>query len=77
MRKIKIGLIMLVAGIVIFALSLIAFVINACTASDVTLAWILFGGIMLGLVLFIVSIVILFIANIGQIKQYLNSITKL
>lgn len=81
-KKRKIYLIMVFAGIALFFVSMISFIILAVstegnvTSSDVSLAWFLFALIILGTLLSFIGVILYILLNKEKIKDYLNKITK-
>ena len=73
-KKIKFELILIVVGLIIFFISMLSFIINACTIQNVVLAWVLFGVIMLACILFIWGIILFLLHNKEKIKNYLDEI---
>ena len=57
-KKINLHLIFVIVGIIIFSLSMLAFIINACTAQNIILAWLLFAFIILGSGLLLVGLIL-------------------
>jgi hypothetical protein len=53
---------------------MLGFVVNACTAQNITLAWILLIMILISCVLFVVGVVLFLINNKEKIKKYLKEI---
>jgi uncharacterized membrane protein len=51
-----------------------SFIINACTAQNITLAWILLIMILISCVLLVVGVVLFLINNKEKIKKYLKEI---
>ena len=75
-KKIKKELILLIIGMMLFFLSMLSFVINACTIQNITLAWILFVLIMVACILVVWGFILFFINNKEKIRKYLDEITK-
>ena len=75
-KKIKKELILLIIGMMLFFLSMLSFVINACTIQNITLAWILFILIMVACILVVWGFILFFINNKEKIRKYLDEITK-
>jgi hypothetical protein len=51
-----------------------SFIINACTAQNITLAWILLIIILLSCILFVVGVILFLIKNKEKIRKYLKEI---
>ena len=75
-KKIKLELILIIVGIIIFFLSMLSFVINACTLQNISLAWFLFAFIILGSGLVLGGMILFIMHNKDKIKNYLDEITK-
>ena len=75
-KKFKLEIILILVGLILFFVSMLGFVINACLNQNITLAWILFAIIMIGTLLFISGIILFLIRNKDKIKKYINEITK-
>lgn len=73
-KKINIAYLLIIGGIVLFALSMLAFIINACTISNVPLAWVLLGLIFLGSGMLLVGLILIIFKNKDRIKKYLDEI---
>ena len=73
-KKIKIDIILIVISLILFFISMLGFVVNACTAQNITLAWILLIMILISCVLFVVGVVLFLINNKEKIKKYLKEI---
>lgn len=74
-KKISLDKLFIILGIISFIISMLGFIINACTSSNVTLAWILLGFIILGSGLFLVGVIMLIVQNKDKIKKYLEEIS--
>ena len=74
-KKISLDKLLIIIGIVIFFISMIVFIINACTSRRVPLAWVLLAFIILGSGAFLIGIIILIIRNKEKIKKYLDEIS--
>ena len=75
-KKIKLEFILLIIGMMLFFLSMLSFVINACTIQNITLAWILFALIMIACVLVVWGLVLFVTNNKEKIRKYLDEITR-
>ena len=75
-KKIKLEYILLVCGMLLFFLSMLSFVINACTIQNVSLAWFLFALIILGSALVLWGMILFIVHNKEKIRKYLDEITK-
>ena len=75
-KKIKLEFILLIIGMMLFFLSMLSFVINACTIQNITLAWILFALIMIACVLVVWGLVLFVANNKEKIRKYLDEITR-
>ncbi len=61
-------------GIGVFSLAMMAFIINACTAMNITLAWILFGVMIFGFGLFLFGSICYIKLDYERIKEYFRKI---
>ena len=75
-KKIKLEFILLISGMILFFISMLSFVINACTIQNVSLAWFLFALIILGSALVIWGMILFILHNKEKIRKYLDEITK-
>ena len=73
-KKIKTDIILIVIGLILFFISMFSFIINACTAQNITLAWILLIIILLSCILFVVGVILFLIKNKEKIRKYLKEI---
>lgn len=73
-KKIKVEIIFIICGLILFFISMLSFIINACTIQNIILAWILFAIILVGCILFIAGIILFIIGNKDKIKKYLEEI---
>ena len=71
-KKINLFYLLLIIGLIVFFLSMLFFVVNAITAQDITIAWLLFAFIILGSGLILVSLIVYLMKNKERIKQYLE-----
>lgn len=74
MKKINFISLLIILGFVIFGLSMIAFVINACTIQNIAFAWIMLALIFLGSGMLLVGLILLLYKNKDKIKEYLDKI---
>lgn len=75
-KKINLHLLFLIIGLIVFFLSMLGFVINACTIQNIPLAWILFSFIILGSGLVLVGLIMYLIKNKEKIQNYLDELLK-
>ena len=75
-KKIKIELLFIIIGIILFFLSMLSFVINACTTQNVSLAWFLLAFIILGSGLVLYGLILFLLHNKDKVKKYLDEIIK-
>ena len=73
-KKINFISLLIILGFVIFGLSMIAFVINACTIQKIAFAWIMLALIFLGSGMLLVGLILLLFKNKDKIKEYLDKI---
>ena len=74
MTKATICKIGIFGGIVLFMSLMFAFIINACTWMNVTLAWWLFGGMFLAFIIFLMASIFYIKLNYEKIKAYIKKI---
>ena len=75
-KKIKLELTFIIIGMILFFVSMLAFIINACTSQNLSLAWFLLAFIILGSGLVLYGLILFIIRNKDKIKNYLNDIIK-
>ena len=73
-KKINYITILIVSGIILFGLSMLAFVVNACTIQNIAFAWVMLGLIFLGSGLLLIGLILLLFKNKDRIKKYLDEI---
>ena len=73
-KKIKIDIILIIISLILFFISMLSFIINACTIQNITFAWVLLIIILTSCVLFIIGVIIFLIKNKEKIKKYLKEI---
>ena len=73
-KKTKKEIVLIIIGLILFFISMLSFIVNACTIQNIPLAWVLLTVIFISCILFIVGIVLFLINNKEKIKNYLKEI---
>lgn len=73
-KKINYIIILIIGGIILFTLSMLTFIINACTISNVPLAWVMLGLIFIGSGMLLVGLILMLFKNKDKIKDYIEKI---
>lgn len=75
-KKFSLYIILTIVGISIFIISMISFIVNACTIQNIPLAWVLFAFIILGSGTSIIGMILYIFQNKDKIKEYIDNLTK-
>ena len=70
LTKTKLWSTLVVVGLVIFAIGMIGFIVDAVTVMNVTLAWVMFALIMTGCTTFMCGLVLFLVYNKTMINEY-------
>ena len=73
-KKINYIIALIAGGIILFTLSMLTFIINACTISNVPLAWVMLGLIFIGSGMLLVGLILMLFKNKDKIKDYIDKI---
>ena len=73
-KKTKKEIVLIIIGLILFFISMLSFIVNACTIQNIPLAWVLLTVIFISCILFIVGIVLFLINNKEKIINYLKEI---
>ena len=74
LKKVTICKIVALSGIIMFTGLMFAFVVNACTAMNVTLAWWFFALMIMAFIMFLAASIIYIKLDYARIKAYIKKI---